>query len=48
MAFAINLYNALVVHALVALGPPVSLFQKARFFSNDASYVIGGLVYTGG
>lgn len=46
MAFAINLYNSLIVHAIVVLGPPDSFAKRATFFSKDAQYVIGGQVYT--
>ena len=43
--FFINIYNALVVHALVAKGQPKSVFDKLVFF-NTASYDIGGNAYT--
>ncbi|KAG2439584.1 hypothetical protein HXX76_004936 [Chlamydomonas incerta] len=47
MAFAINLYNALIVHALVALRlTRMSTAQRATFYSRTAKYDIGGLDYT--
>ncbi|KAG2432426.1 hypothetical protein HYH02_012997 [Chlamydomonas schloesseri] len=47
MAFAINLYNALVIHALVALRlTRMSTAQRATFYSRTAKYDIGGLDYT--
>lgn len=42
IAFAINLYNALVVHALVALRlTRMSTAQRATFYSRTAKYDIG-------
>lgn len=46
MAFAINTYNALIVHALVVHGTRMGLPQRAVFFSRTANYVIGGVQYT--
>ena len=36
MAFFINIYNALVIHAFVVRGPPTNLWArlKVRFFNN--------------
>ena len=31
IAFFINIYNALVIHAFVTNGPPVSLWQRYKF-----------------
>ncbi|XP_046848740.1 uncharacterized protein LOC124442286 isoform X2 [Xenia sp. Carnegie-2017] len=45
LAFFINTYNALVIHANVVNGPPVSLMQRYRFF-NVVSYIIGGHKYS--
>ena len=42
----INLYNALIVHATVVLGPASNLAQRVRFFANT-KYTIGGLEYSG-
>ncbi|XP_032229397.2 uncharacterized protein LOC5505107 [Nematostella vectensis] len=44
LAFFINIYNALVIHATVTKGPPVNLWQRYKFF-NTVSYIIGGHVY---
>ena len=46
-AFFINLYNALIVHALVVLGTEMNTVQRVRFFAS-AKYCIGGLQYSGG
>eukprot|EP00736_Rhodelphis_marinus_P009107 Rmarinus@m.5247 len=45
LAFFINIYNALVVHATAALGPPTSGWQRYWFFYTVA-YVIGGMRYS--
>ncbi|XP_057314241.1 uncharacterized protein LOC130655492 isoform X1 [Hydractinia symbiolongicarpus] len=45
LAFFINIYNALVIHAFVTIGPPVNLWQRYKFF-NTVSYVIGGYNYS--
>jgi glutaredoxin len=45
IAFFINIYNALVIHATVAQGPPKNAMQRSKFF-NSVSYVIGGLQFT--
>lgn len=45
MAFFINIYNALVIHANVAFGPPVNLWQRYKFF-NTVRYIIGGHAYS--
>eukprot|EP01094_Clydonella_sp_ATCC50884_P000341 TRINITY_DN10267_c0_g1_i1.p1 TRINITY_DN10267_c0_g1~~TRINITY_DN10267_c0_g1_i1.p1 ORF type:complete len:520 (+),score=191.95 TRINITY_DN10267_c0_g1_i1:33-1592(+) len=41
MAFFINIYNALVIHAYVEKGPPRTSWQRLRFFTR-MSYKIGG------
>lgn len=46
MALFINLYNALIIHALVVLGPPTAA-QRGSFYSKDSAYCIGGRRYTG-
>ncbi|GIL48823.1 hypothetical protein Vafri_5253 [Volvox africanus] len=47
MSFAINLYNALIIHALVALNlTRMSSAQRASFFSRIAKYNVGGLDYS--
>ncbi|KAL6069142.1 DEP domain-containing protein [Balamuthia mandrillaris] len=45
MAFFINIYNALVVHATVIGGSPSSSWQRSKFF-NKMSYLIGGQVFS--
>ncbi|XP_061579768.1 uncharacterized protein zgc:152951 isoform X2 [Cololabis saira] len=45
MAFFINIYNALVIHGYLRLGPPTNMWQRYRFF-NYVSYLIGGEVFT--
>ncbi|XP_062506238.1 uncharacterized protein LOC134182807 [Corticium candelabrum] len=44
IAFFINIYNALVIHANVARGPPTNIWQRYKFF-NYTSYIIGGYLY---
>jgi len=44
LAFFINIYNALVIHANVVRGPPVNLWQRYKFF-NTISYTIGGYTF---
>ncbi|GFR43319.1 hypothetical protein Agub_g4387 [Astrephomene gubernaculifera] len=47
IAFAINLYNALIIHALVALGlTRMTAAQRSTFFSRTAKYNIGGLDFS--
>ncbi|KAL4422375.1 hypothetical protein ABPG75_008572 [Micractinium tetrahymenae] len=41
MAFFINIYNALVVHALVVFGPADGTLSRLRWF-DSISYLIGG------
>ncbi|XP_071480608.1 uncharacterized protein, partial [Diadema antillarum] len=45
LAFFINIYNALVIHAYVEVGPPTNMWQRYKFF-NYVSYVIGGHLYS--
>ncbi|CAG2211928.1 unnamed protein product [Mytilus edulis] len=45
LAFFINIYNALVVHANVVKGPPNGLWQRYKFF-NTVKYIIGGHSYS--
>uniref|UniRef100_A0A4W3JU43 Zgc:152951 n=1 Tax=Callorhinchus milii TaxID=7868 RepID=A0A4W3JU43_CALMI len=44
LAFFINVYNALVIHAQIIYGQPKNVWQRYRFF-NIASYVIGGEIF---
>jgi hypothetical protein len=46
-ALFINLYNALIVHALVVCGRPANTAQRAKFFQQEAAYCVAGRVYTG-
>ncbi|XP_065182359.1 uncharacterized protein LOC135813068 [Sycon ciliatum] len=45
IAFFINVYNALVIHANVERGPPKSAWDRQKFF-NTSCYTIGGHVYS--
>ncbi|XP_042190511.1 uncharacterized protein zgc:152951 isoform X1 [Callorhinchus milii] len=45
LAFFINVYNALVIHAQIIYGQPKNVWQRYRFF-NIASYVIGGEIFS--
>uniref|UniRef100_H3AL83 Zgc:152951 n=1 Tax=Latimeria chalumnae TaxID=7897 RepID=H3AL83_LATCH len=45
LAFFINVYNALVIHGHIKMGPPKNLWQRYKFF-NGVSYLIGGEVFT--
>lgn len=41
LAFFLNLYNAMVIHAMVRVGPP-----EKRSFSADFNYLVGGHPYS--
>ncbi|KAE8719820.1 Phytosulfokin receptor 1 [Hibiscus syriacus] len=45
LAFFLNLYNAMVIHAVVTIGHPEGLLDRRAFF-NDFQYVIGGYPYS--
>lgn len=45
LAFFVNVYNVMVIHAFVVEGPPATVWRRYRFF-NSTSYVIGGLVFS--
>ncbi|GFS22489.1 glutaredoxin [Elysia marginata] len=45
LAFFINIYNALVIHANIERGPPTNIFGRYKFF-NNTKYVIGGHPYS--
>eukprot|EP00164_Ancoracysta_twista_P005228 GFYU01007154.1.p1 GENE.GFYU01007154.1~~GFYU01007154.1.p1 ORF type:complete len:491 (-),score=125.09 GFYU01007154.1:616-2088(-) len=45
VAFFINVYNALVIHAFVEVGPATSDLARMRWF-NKISYTIGGLTFS--
>jgi len=44
-AFFINIYNALVIHAMVVKGEPSSFLERMFFFTNT-KYCIGGHAYS--
>lgn len=44
LAFFLNLYNAMVIHAVIRVGHPESIMDR-RFFS-DFQYVVGGHPYS--
>ncbi|KAG7241674.1 hypothetical protein INR49_025139 [Caranx melampygus] len=49
LAFFINIYNALVIHGFLRLGPPPTCGKDTdgnKTFFNYVSYLIGGEVYT--
>ncbi|KAK3267216.1 hypothetical protein CYMTET_24218 [Cymbomonas tetramitiformis] len=45
ITFFINLFNALVIHGFVVIGPPTNLYQRLYFYSHTC-YSIGGLMYS--
>jgi len=45
MAFFINIYNVMIVHAMAVLGPP-SNFAARLLFYDQVKYMIGGSIYT--
>lgn len=46
LAFFINIYNSLVIHAVVHLGYfPVGALERRKFFG-DFQYLIGGYAYS--
>ncbi|XP_039071297.1 uncharacterized protein LOC120218433 [Hibiscus syriacus] len=45
LAFFLNLYNAMVIHAVVTIGHPEGILDRRAFFS-DFQYVIGGYPYS--
>mmetsp|Transcript_19632 Transcript_19632/g.31985 ORF Transcript_19632/g.31985 Transcript_19632/m.31985 type:complete len:465 (+) Transcript_19632:597-1991(+) len=45
MAFYINIYNVLIVHAMTARGPPPNLAARMLFYG-EAKYVIAGNEYS--
>ncbi|XP_028752623.1 uncharacterized protein LOC114712281 isoform X1 [Neltuma alba] len=44
LAFFMNLYNAMVIHALTRVGSPQTVLDR-NFFYSDFQYVVGGLPY---
>lgn len=45
LAFFINLYNLMVIHAILVLGHPVGPLERRKLFG-DFKYVIGGATYS--
>ncbi|CAA0382113.1 unnamed protein product [Arabidopsis thaliana] len=45
LAFFLNLYNAMVIHALIRIGRPEGLIARRSFFT-DFQYVVGGYSYS--
>ncbi|XP_059457747.1 uncharacterized protein LOC132187446 [Corylus avellana] len=45
LAFFLNLYNAMVIHAVIRIGCPESVIDR-RFFFSDFQYVVGGYPYS--
>ena len=45
LAFFINLYNMMALHALVTCGHPAGPLDRKKFFG-DFKYVIGGCAYS--
>ncbi|KAK7292554.1 hypothetical protein RJT34_15405 [Clitoria ternatea] len=45
LAFFLNLYNAMVIHAVISVGCPEGVIDRRSFF-NDFLYVIGGHPYS--
>lgn len=45
LAFLINLYNMMAIHAIVMWGPPNGPLERRKFFG-DFKYVIGGYPYS--
>lgn len=45
LAFFINLYNMMAIHAILVLGYPVGALERRKLFG-DFKYVIGGCTYS--
>ncbi|KAK0575538.1 hypothetical protein LWI29_002290 [Acer saccharum] len=45
LAFFINLYNMMTIHAILVLGYPVGALERSKLFG-DFKYVIGGCTYS--
>lgn len=45
LAFFLNLYNAMVIHAIIRVGHPEGVIERKSFFS-DFQYVVGGYPYS--
>ena len=45
LAFFINLYNMMAIHAILTLGHPIGALDRRKFLG-DFKYVVGGLLYS--
>ncbi|XVE74517.1 hypothetical protein DITRI_Ditri12bG0023400 [Diplodiscus trichospermus] len=45
LAFFLNLYNAMVIHAVISIGHPEGILDKRAFFL-DFQYLVGGYPYS--
>lgn len=45
LAFFLNLYNAMVIHAVIRIGCPEGVIDRSFFFS-DFQYLVGGYPYS--
>lgn len=45
MAFFLNLYNAMVIHAVIRIGRPGGVIDRRAFYT-DFQYIVGGYHYS--
>ncbi|KAM5566496.1 hypothetical protein ABKV19_014916 [Rosa sericea] len=45
LAFFLNLYNAMVIHAVIRVGRPQGVIERRSFY-NDFQYIVGGYSYS--
>ena len=45
LAFFLNLYNAMVIHAVIRIGRPQGIIERRSFY-NDFQYIVGGYSYS--
>ncbi|CAN4087546.1 unnamed protein product [Withania somnifera] len=45
LAFFLNLYNAMAIHAVIRVGHPVDMIDRRAFFS-EFQYIVGGYSYS--
>ncbi|XP_050375005.1 uncharacterized protein LOC126792619 [Argentina anserina] len=45
LSFFLNLYNAMVIHAVIRVGRPQGLIERRSFY-NDFQYIVGGYSYS--
>lgn len=46
LAFFLNLYNAMVIHAIIRIGHPGGAVIDRRTFYSDFIYIVGGYPYS--